>query len=62
MIKAFELKGKWFLPEKGKTSSVPGILKFNQNESTKLELLGTFQSDKNEHEIIHGIGVNNKAI
>ncbi|MFT6443688.1 MAG: hypothetical protein ACJASM_003251, partial [Salibacteraceae bacterium] len=62
MIQDFQIKGKWFIPEQGKETAVSGILKFSQKNSSTLELLGTFKSNFDEHEIIHGVSSNNKAI
>lgn len=66
MIKSFECKGYWFLPD-NPNRKISGILKYIPNEILKLELIGSFGEKMledflhtEEVAVIHGITSENK--
>lgn len=66
MIKEFEYKGIWWLPDKPK-EQISGTFRFTPNEGAILELIGSFKDIKNmnkilQPEIILGVSSNGKNI
>lgn len=66
MIENFEIKGEWFLPEK-RDNRVHGVLTFDPQEGTELELYGSIQGDHffpefKDQEIILGLTSDSKQI
>lgn len=68
MIKSFECKGYWFLPN-NPNRKISGILKYIPNEILKLELIGSFGEKMledflhtEEVAVIHGITSENKKV
>lgn len=66
MIKEFEYKGDWWLPENPQ-NRIKGTLKFSPNEGATLDLIGSFKDIKNfdkaiEPDIIVGETTNGKAV
>ena len=66
MIKEFEYKGIWWLPDNPE-KRISGTLRFTPNEGAILDLIGSFKDIKNinktlEPEIVLGISSNGKNI
>jgi len=66
MMKKFEYKGIWWLPDKPE-EQIPGTLRFTPDEGAVLDLIGSFKDIKDmnkilEPEIILGVSSNGKNI
>lgn len=61
MTKSFEYKGFWWLPNTP-DEQIPGVVKYNPSDGTSLELIGAFNTEKGEFEIILGFLENGKNI
>jgi hypothetical protein len=60
-MKNFEVKGVWWLPQSS-NNQVAGILKYDPKIGATLELIGTLNKNNKGHEIVLGVGSNNKLI
>ncbi len=66
MIDGFECRGRWWLPTKPE-EKVTGTLRYNYNEGSKLDLIGSFENDKAsftlpEPKVILGVSLDGEQV